>query len=221
MITTSAGNGTLGAASGDGGPATSADIGQPFFINYDADGNLECASVGECRIRKVDTGGTITTVAGTGTCGYNGDGILATAAELSLPRGVALDTSGNLYISDTFNHRVRKVDSSGMISTFAGTGQGGFSGDGGLATSAKVGNPRGVTVYNGSLYITNAGGSRVRYVNLSSNIINTYAGSSFGYDGDNHALLSTEFTLIGPVFFDSSGNPYFDDTSSGRLRKAT
>lgn len=220
-ITTIAGNGTFGAASGDGGPATSADIGQPFWMNYDSAGNLYFASVGECRIRKVNTSGIITTAAGTGTCGYNGDGILATAAELNLPRGVALDTAGNLYISDTLNHRVRKVNSSGMISTFAGTGQNGFSGDGGLATSAKVGNPRAVTVSNGSLYITNAGGSRVRFVNLSTNIINTYAGSVFGYDGDGHSLLSSEFSLVGPVSFDSSGNPYFDDTFNGRLRKAT
>src|SRR5207237_5444395 len=100
-ITTIAGNGTFGAASGDGGPATSADIGQPFFINYDSAGNLYFASVGECRIRKVDTGGTITTVAGTGTCGYNWDGILATGAELSLPRGGAMVSSVTVDIRDT------------------------------------------------------------------------------------------------------------------------
>jgi YVTN family beta-propeller protein len=221
IITTIAGNGTFGAASGDGGPATSADIGQPFFLNYDAVGNLYFASVGECRIRKVNTSGIITTAAGTGTCGYNGDGIKATAAQLNLPHGVALDTAGNLYISDTLNHRVRKVNSSGVISTFAGTGAPGFSGDGGPATSAKIGSPRAVTVYNGSLYISDAGGPRVRYVNLSTKIINTYAGSFFGYDGDGHSLTATEFGVVGPVFFDSAGNPYFPDTWNGRLRKAT
>lgn len=221
IITTIAGNGTFGPASGDGGPATSADIGQPFFLNYDAAGNLYFASVGECRIRRVNTSGIITTAAGTGTCGYNSDGIKATAAQLNFPRGVAFDTSGNLYISDTANHRVRKVDSSGTISTFAGTGAPGFSGDGGPATSAKIGNPRAVTVYNGSLYISDGGGTRVRYVNLSTKIINTYAGSFSGYDGDGHSLTATEFGVVGPVFFDSTGNPYFPDTWNGRLRKGT
>lgn len=221
MITTIAGNGTFGPATGDGGPATSADIGQPFFINYDFAGNLYLASVGECRIRKVDTSGIITTAAGTGTCGYNGDGIAATAAQLNLPRGVAFDTSGNLYIADTANHRVRLVNSSGVIGTFAGTGAPGFSGDGGQATSAKIGNPRAVTFHNGSLYITNAGSGRVRFVNLSTNVINTYAGSTSGYDGDNNPLLSSRFALFGgTVNFDTSGNPYFADTYNSRLRKA-
>jgi YVTN family beta-propeller protein len=221
IVTTIAGNGTFGPGSGDGGPATSADIGQPFYLNYDSSGNLYFASIGECRVRKVDTSGIITTAAGTGTCGYNGDGIKATAAQLNYPHGVALDTAGNLYISDTQNHRVRKVNSSGIISTFAGTGKPGFSGDGGLATKANIGGPRAVTVHNGSLYITNAGDTRVRYVNLSTHIINTYAGSIFGYDGDGHSLLATLFSTGGPVLFDSSGNPYFNDTNNGRLRKAT
>jgi len=191
-------------------------------MNYDGAGNLYFASVGECRIRKVDTGGTITTVAGNGTCGYNSDGIAATSAELNLARGVVLDSSGNLYIADTANHVVRKVNTSGVISTFAGTvGKGGFSGDGGPATSARIGSPRALTIFNGSLYIANGGNGRIRVVNLGTNIINTYAGSTIGYDGDGHALLSSQFNGTGPVTFDASGNSYIPDTYNGRLRKAS
>jgi YVTN family beta-propeller protein len=218
-ITTIAGNGVFGY-SGDGGPATSAAIGQPFKLTYDASGNLYFAQVGNCVVRKVATTGTITTVAGNGTCGYNGDGIRATTAQLNFPRGVAVDSSGNVYIGDTFNHRVRKV-TAGIISTFAGTGNPGFSGDGGLATSANVGSPRGLAIRNGVLYISNAGRSRFRSVDLTTNIINTYAGSFYGYDGDNHSLLATEFTGPDFMLFDSAGNPVFDDAFNGRVRKAT
>jgi sugar lactone lactonase YvrE len=218
-ITTIAGNGVFGY-SGDGGPALKAEIGQPFYLAYDSVGNLYFAQVGNCVVRKVDTGGTITTIAGTGTCGYNGDGIPATTAQLNLPRGVAVDSSGNVYIGDTLNHRVRKV-TAGIISTFAGTGNPGFSGDGGLATNANVGSPRGLAIRNGVLYISNAGRSRFRSVDLTTNIINTYAGSFYGYDGDNHSLLATEFTGPNFMLFDSAGNPVFDDAFNGRVRKAT
>ena len=219
-ITTIAGNGVFGY-SGDGGSALNAEIGQPYKLAYDSTGNLYFDQVGNCVVRKIDTTGKITTFAGTGTCGYNGDGVLATSAQLNLPRGVAVDTSGNVYIGDTVNHRVRKVTPAGIISTFAGTGNPGFSGDGGPATSANIGNPEGLVVRNGVLYISNAGRSRFRWVDLGTNIINTYAGSFGGYDGDNHALLATEFT--GPFFmlFDSAGNPEFDDAFNGRVRKAT
>jgi YVTN family beta-propeller protein len=218
-ISTIAGDGVFGY-SGDGGSALKASIGQPFQITYDSTGNLYFDQVGDCVVRKVDTGGIITTVAGTGTCGYNGDNIPAKTAELNEPRGVVVDSSGNVYIGDTFNHRVRKVDTTGTITTFAGNGSPGFSGDGGLATNAKIGGPRGLTIYNGSLYISNAGSARVRYVNFSSNIINTFAGSSYGYDGDNNPLLSSRFT--GPVntIFDPAGNPIFADNFNGRVRQA-
>jgi sugar lactone lactonase YvrE len=217
-ITTIAGDGTYGYG-GDGGPATSASIGQPYDLAYDAAGNLYFAQVGNCVVRKIDTGGTITTLAGTGTCGYNGEGT-ATTAQLNLPRGVAVDSSGNVYIGDTLNHRVRKV-SAGIISTFAGTGNPGYSGDGGPATSANIGNPHGLAIRNGVLYISNAGRQRFRSVDLTSNIINTYAGSFFGYDGDNHSLLATQFAGAAFILFDSAGNPLFDDSINGRVRKAT
>lgn len=219
-ISTIAGNGVFGY-SGDGGPATSASIGQPFMLAYDSSGNLYFSQVGNCVVRKVDSSGTISTVAGNGTCGYGGDNGPATAAMLNHPRGVALDTNGNLYIADRDNFRVRKVNTAGTITTFAGTGIGGFSGDGGLATNAKIGLARGLAVQNGALYIANAGRARFRLVDLTTNIINTYAGSTFGYDGDNHALLASQFAGGGSISFDSAGNPLLADPGNGRMRKGT
>ncbi len=223
-ITTIAGNG-LFADTGDGGPATKAAIGQAFSLAYDSTGNLYMAVVGSfggCVVRYVDTGGNIHTAAGNGTCGYSGDGGLATAAELNSPRGVAFDPSGNLYIGDTDNCVVRKVNGGGTISTFAGIyGNCGFGGDGGLATSAAIGRPTTLMVSNNVLYISNAGKNRVRTVDLSSNLINTYAGSSGGFDGDGHSLTATKFLGVKFSLFDPSGNPIFNDGFNGRVRKAT
>lgn len=218
-ISTIAGNGAFGY-SGDGGPATSAAI-APFFPAYDSSGNLYFSQPIACVVRKVDTSGTISTVAGNGTCGFGGDNGPATAAMLNLPRGLAFDTGGNLYIADSLNHRVRKLNTAGTITTFAGTGAAGFSGDGGPATSAKIGTPRGLAVRNGALYITNAGSARYRSVDLTTNIITTYAGSTFGYDGENHALLASQFAGAGSISFDSAGNSFFADLNNGRLRKGT
>jgi len=130
-ITTIAGNGVAGFA-GDGGQATSAELYRPWGIAVDAQGNLYIGDTDNNRVRKL-SGGTITTVAGTGTAGYSGDGGQATSAQLHYPEGVAVDADGSLYIADYGNHRVRKL-SDGVISTVAGTGTAGYSGDGGQAT---------------------------------------------------------------------------------------
>jgi sugar lactone lactonase YvrE len=217
-ISTIAGNGIAGY-SGDGGPATSASLNGPRDLIYDSAGNLYISDGNNNVIRKVDTTGTITTYAGNGTAGFCGDGGLATQACLNLPRGLATDPKGNLYITDGNNYRVRRVNAAGIITTIAGNGTSGFSGDGGKATLAAIGTPNSLSFNAGVLYIDNAGDSRLRNVVLSTGIINTSIGSTPGYDGDNHAPLSTE--LYSPYGVDaiSSSDILVMDRFNTRLRQ--
>jgi sugar lactone lactonase YvrE len=219
IVTTIAGDGTFGYT-GDGGPATSAELGQPWGLMYDSAGNLYIADVAENVVRVVNTSGVIHTFAGTGVAGYSGDGGPATSAEIYGPSGLAIDSSSNIYIADRFNHRVRKVDAHGKISTFAGNGTTGAGGDGGPATSASIGNCKGLAIRSGVLYISNGGKSRVRSVAISTGIINTYAGSTTGYDGDGLPLTSSMFFSPSGLLFDSSGNLFLADQLNGRVRKA-
>src|SRR5207248_3427133 len=161
IITTIAGTGTAGY-SGDGGAALLAELNDPWGLSLDRSGNVFFTDVLNNVVRKINTSGIISTVAGNGIEGYGGDGGPATLAELDLPRSVIADTSGNLFIADTMNHRVRKVDTTGIITTFAGNGIQGFSGDGGPATLAEIGNPRGVLVDGGNLIISNGGQGHIR-----------------------------------------------------------
>ena len=152
-ITTVAGNGTAGYT-GDGGNALLAQLNGPFGVAADAAGNLFIADRLNNRIRKVDAAGVMTTIAGTETGGYNGDSIAATTAQLYNPTGVATDAAGNLYIADKSNNRIRKVATSGIITTIAGTGANGNTGDGGPATTATLANPYGLAVDGaGNVYI--------------------------------------------------------------------
>ncbi len=137
IITTVAGTDSVGY-SGDGGPPTAAMLNGPGGVTVDISGNVYIADGLNHRIRRVSDDGVITTIAGTGTAGYSGDGGPATAAELISPTGVAIDGAGNVYIADYYSHCVRKIDTFGIITTFAGTGILGFSGDGGAATAAQV-----------------------------------------------------------------------------------
>jgi len=136
IITTIAGTGTAGY-SGDGGPASMAKLHNPNGVIQDDIGNIYFCDYSNHCVRKIDTSGTITTIAGTGISGYNGDSIAATSAKLSYPITLAFDHSGNMYIADASNHRIRKVNTLGIISTIAGTGTAGFSGDGGPSVSAS------------------------------------------------------------------------------------
>ena len=161
-ITTVAGDGTTGFG-GDGGAAVAAQLNLPHSVAVDGSGNLYIADWGNHRIRKVDSAGVITTVAGSGTAGFGGDGGAAVAARLSLPTGVAVDGAGNLYIADWGNHRIRKVNSAGVITTVVGDGTAGFGGDGGAAAAAQLNSPRGVApAGSGNLYIADTGNNRIR-----------------------------------------------------------
>src|ERR1019366_6300837 len=195
VITTVAGTGTAGSG-GDGGPAASAQLNLPFGVAVDAPGNLYIAEFGNNRVRKVSTNGNMSTLAGSGVSGYSGDGGQATSAQLNGPRGVAADGAGNVYIADSGNNRVRRVTPDGVITTVAGTGVAGVSGDGGLAVNAQVGNPIALAAdFSGNLYIAD-GSARVRKL-FFSGIINTIAGNGTrGYSGDGGSAPSAH--LNGP-----------------------
>ena len=166
IITTVVGG---GASLGDGGPATEAQLAEPIALTMDAAGNMYiCDGFGGNRIRKVSTTGVITTVAGTGSAGYNGDGIAATSAQLSVPRGIAMDANGNLFIADNIHGRIRMVDAAGIITTIAGTGTGGFSGDGGISTMAEINSGNVAIDGSGNLIITDFGNRRIRKVALAA-----------------------------------------------------
>jgi len=199
---------------GDGGPATEAWLAAPHSIAVDNSGNLYIAEFENCRVRKVDTNGIITTVAGNGTCGYSGDSGPATEAMLARPSGVAVDTDGNLYIahhSVSGNGRIRKVDPNGIITTVAGNGTAGYSGDGGLATEAQI-HPTEVAVdTKGNIYITQGGNnSGIRKIDTSG-IITTVAGGQRGYSGDGGPATEAELEYPADMVVDEVGNIYIAD----------
>jgi sugar lactone lactonase YvrE len=168
---------------GDGGPATSASLAQPLFAAFDQSGNLYVSDTSHCRIREVDAHGNISTVAGSGICGYGGDGGKAINAKLSYPTGVAVDTVGNVFYADTFVNRIRQIDASGKISTVAGKGVGGYCGDGGSALKACLSSPTGLAVSGSDLYIADSSNCRIR--KLSGGVMTTVAGNgTCGYAGD-------------------------------------
>ncbi len=217
-ITTIAGTGVEGY-SGDGGPATSAMIGRPVALAFDGSGNLYFADSSAQRIRKISTNGTITTVAGNGAQAFAGDGGSATSASLGFPLGVAFDASGNLYIADADHNRVRKVTPGGIITTFAGNGQGGFSGDGGPAANASLNIPSDVAVDSaGNVYIADAGNNRVRKVDPSGKITTIAGMGTNGYNGDGNA--STESLLNYPwaLAINGTGGVYISDRANNRIR---
>jgi sugar lactone lactonase YvrE len=221
IITTLAGNGT-GGYSGDGGSAISAQINQPYGVAVDTSGNVYFADYYNNRIRKVNTFGKITTIAGTGTAGFSGDGGSATSAQINSPFGVAVDTSGNVYFADYMNHRIRKITaSSGKISTIAGTGTAGFSGDGGDATLAKLSSPLGIGVdASRNVYIADNANARIRKITASSGQISTIAGTgTAGFSGDGGNATSANINMPYGVAVDISGNVYIADTVNNVVRK--
>ncbi len=221
-ITTVAGGGE-GAGAGDGGPATQARLDRPTSVVVDASGNLYIADRNNHRIRKVDSTGTITTIAGKGENGFDGDGGPAIQAQLSSPTGVAVDGAGNLYLADQENHRIRQVDSAGTITTIAGRGEygfGGYAGDGGPALAARLDSPTGVTVDRpGNLYIADRDNHRIRKVD-STGTMTTVAGmGEDGFGGDGGPAIQAQLASPTGVTADGSGNLYIADRDNHRIRK--
>ena len=226
IISTVAGGGTS-TGNGDSGPATSAHLTNPVDVAFDAAGNLYIADVAVYvgddgfKVRKVTPSGIITTVAGNGTPTFNGDGIPATSAGISV-NGIAVDRAGNLYIADRQNERVRKVSPAGVITTLAGTGVMGFSGDGGLATSAQLNLPTDVaTDAAGNVYIVDVGNERIRRVGVDG-VIRTVAGNGqYGFGGDGGTATSATLANPGGIAIDAAGNLLIADYGNDRIRRVT
>ncbi len=247
VITTIAGTGVAGY-SGSNGQATAANIQYPEGINLDNSLNVYFGENGYNVVRKVTVStGIISTIAGTGSAGYNGDNIQATAATLNNPHDVVLDSYNNLYISDRSNYRIRKVDAStGVITTIVGTGTASSTGDGSSATSATIKGPCFSRFdSSGNYYITECEGNRVRkvvtvttdiptpapstqptyYPSLSPHsiiVISTIAGTgTASFSGDNDQATSAAINYPHGIVIDSSGNVYFSDMYNNRVRKIT
>jgi len=237
IINTVAGNGTA-SYNGDGGAATAAGLNRPSGITFDSESNMYIADEINNVIRRVNTAGIISTfvgngyAAGTTSGSYGGDGGQATAAGLYYPRGLAFDGIGNMYFADQGNNFIRKVNTSGIISSFAGSGipanNFGYSGDGGAATAAKLYNPSGLALDGeGNVYIVDSENNVIRKINTAG-IISTVVGNGFdaglgsgGYSGDEGFSTSAELSLPRGLAFDGVGNMYIADYLNNRIRKVS
>ena len=218
VITTVAGNGIKGY-SGDGGLAINAQLDLPNSLSIDNNGNIFIADLGNSCIRKINVNGVITTIAGNGVRGFTGDGGLAINAQLDYPTAVFADSSGNILIADQGNHRIRKINVAGIITTIVGNGTYGINGDGGNATDAQLTYPSSVTEdVHGNIFITEWGNSRVRKIDTNG-IINTVAGNgSDGFDGDGGKALEAQ-VHANFISFDRDENMIVTDGANNRIRK--
>jgi NHL repeat-containing protein len=221
IITTVAGAGTSGF-SGDGGPATSAQLSVPIDVTETADGGFLIVDQFNHRIRRVSPGGTISTVAGVGTGGFSGDGGPATAAQLNVPAGIAVTADGGFLIADHLNDRIRRVSPGGTISTVAGVGPGGFSGDGGPATAAQMEGPTGVAVTaDGGFLIADQFNSRIRRVSPGG-IISTVAGvGAGGFSGDGGPATAAHLFAPTGVEATADGGFLIADQVNSRIRRVS
>ena len=205
---------------GDGIAATTAKLFGPFGVAADAAGNIYIADGGNSAIRKVNTAGIISTIAGDTTRGYSGDGGMATDAMLNMPFAVATDTRGDVYFSEFDGNRIRKVNSMGIISTIAGGDTSGYSGDGGPATAALLFQPLGLKVDNaGNVYFADQGNNRVRKIDTAG-IISLVAGNGgFDYTGDAGVAVDATFRYPADVALDAKGNLYITDNENFVIRR--
>ncbi|MEW2036652.1 hypothetical protein AB0885_05920 [Streptomyces sp. NPDC005534] len=205
---------------GDNQPATQAQINTPCGVAFDPNGILHFSDSYNNRVRRVDPNGIITTVAGTGNLGFNGDNQPATQAQINHPCAVAFDPNGILHFSDSYNNRVRRVDPNGIITTVAGTGIPGFNGDNQPATQARLHGPDGLTFDgHGSLYIADPGNNRVRRVDVNG-VITTVAGTGFpGFGGDNMPAVAARLNAPNAVVFDAQGALCISDLRNSRVRR--
>jgi len=218
-ISTYAGNGTLGFM-GDGGPATACNLYKPTGIFMDATNVMYIADGYNQRLRKIDASGVISSIAGDGTFAFGGDGGSAMVAALHSPSGVCKDAAGNIYIADKDNNRIRKINTSGIISTIAGKDTMGYSGDGGPATVAKLNKPVGVKVdAAGNVYFVDLGNNKIRKVDAAG-VITTIAGAgAAAFGGDGGPATAAQFNFPSDVALDAAGNIYIADQGNNRIRK--
>ncbi|MGI8781233.1 MAG: NHL repeat-containing protein [Solirubrobacteraceae bacterium] len=212
--------GTSPGYSGEGGQATSAQLNAPYGVAVDAAGGVYVADENNHRVRRISPGGIIDSVAGTGAGGYSGDGGQATSAQLSRPRDVEVDASGNVFVADSFNHRIRKISSTGVITTVAGTGVSGYAGDGGPATAARLSFPRGIALdADGNLLIADRTNARIRRVDANGTIT-TVAGTGLaGSSGDGGPATAAALDFPSDVAIDNAGNFYVADMGNDKIRK--
>lgn len=228
--TTIAGSYEGSGESGDGGPATAATLSSPGGLATDAAGDIFIADTEDNVVREITTNGNIELVAGNGSEGYTGDGGPATNAELDSPQSVAVDSSGDVFIADTYNNVVREVTPNGVISTFAGNGTPGYSGDNGPAASAELTNPSGVAVDSlGNVYIADSGNNVIRRVSTTGTITTVagnYAadqsnGGAGGFSGNGGPATSAQLNSPQGVALDQAGDLFIADTFNNSIREVT
>jgi|GEM_PF-261746 len=229
VVVTIAGTGVIDNT-GDGGPGTAATLFQPRGVAVDSRGNVIVADTQNRRVRRISPNGVITAFAGTGLLGSSGDGGPAVDATLNFPNVVVVDKSDNVYISDQFTSRIRKVTPDGRISTIAGTGEGlvtgfagGFGGDGGPATQALLNQQVGLAVdRDGNLFVADRINHRIRRIDAGTGVITTVAGAGMaGFSGDGGPATQAEINLPTGVAVDGAGNLYIADTGNQRIRRVS